>query len=332
MFLEEHLPSTYYPDTLIVHDPSNVSSGKFRVDSTVIMSHPFLYRRLYPQSEKVGSGSKAFPNIAHLHLSPEHRVGVGHHSVVYCAPLQLPSGLTTYKSSSARPGTVKVVAKVAFPERRPRSLLRNEGTVYDSFPQHMSEEYCGWHLLSPFMHSPAPSTAIVPKFFGYYVPIDPPNAPKGKIWLKRSPILLMEDCGSPIVAGNLDADGRAECYSLLLRLHFANYLHNSFHERNIVIQPGPLTRRPIERSMKTPSFRVIDFGRSLTFEAHLASMTFDVLLAQVRLAKKWGEEEQSKEEKDKEIREIAWLRYEREMGDEMSQARSELGFDQVEAI
>ena len=49
---------------------------------------------------------------------------------------------------------------------------------------------------------------------------------------------------------------------MLRRLHINNYIHNSFYQRNVLVQPGPLTRPPEERSMKMPSYRVIDFGRS----------------------------------------------------------------------
>lgn len=55
---------------------------------------------------------------------------------------------------------------------------------------------------------------------------------------------------------------RSECYSLLLRFHHAQFDHNSFYIRNILSQPGPLTAPPSQRSSKTPSFRIIDFGRS----------------------------------------------------------------------
>ena len=33
------------------------------------------------------------------------------------------------------------------------------------------------------------------------------------------------------------------------------------YSRNILVQPGPLSALPEERSPDTPSFRVIDFGR-----------------------------------------------------------------------
>lgn len=59
---------------------------------------------------------------------------------------------------------------------------------------------------------------------------------------------------------------REEVYSLFLHLHNSDFLHKSTHTRNILVQPGPLTRPPIERSSKTPSFRLIDFGRTERLE------------------------------------------------------------------
>lgn len=38
-------------------------------------------------------------------------------------------------------------------------------------------------------------------------------------------------------------------------------MQNSLYTRNILMQPGPLTAHPSCRSHKTPSFRIIDFGR-----------------------------------------------------------------------
>ena len=55
--------------------------------------------------------------------------------------------------------------------------------------------------------------------------------------------------------------GRSECYSLLFRLHYERFRQGSFYDRNVLVQPGPLTAPPEQRSKKTPSFRIIDFGR-----------------------------------------------------------------------
>lgn len=49
---------------------------------------------------------------------------------------------------------------------------------------------------------------------------------------------------------------------MMLRLHYAGFTHGSFYVRNIMMQPGPLTAPPEKRSKDTPSFRMIDFGRT----------------------------------------------------------------------
>ena len=62
---------------------------------------------------------------------------------------------------------------------------------------------------------------------------------------------------------------RTECFSLILRLHHADILQGSFYVRNIMIQPGPLTAPPAERSFETPSFRIIDYGRGTSWDWEL---------------------------------------------------------------
>lgn len=37
-------------------------------------------------------------------------------------------------------------------------------------------------------------------------------------------------------------------------------------ERNIVVKPGPLTVSPDQRSRAKPIFRLIDFGRSISYK------------------------------------------------------------------
>ena len=63
---------------------------------------------------------------------------------------------------------------------------------------------------------------------------------------------------------------REEVYSLFLHLHNSDFIHNSAYPRNILIQPGPLTRPPVQRSIKSPSFRLIDFGRTERLENYTA--------------------------------------------------------------
>jgi hypothetical protein len=56
-----------------------------------------------------------------------------------------------------------------------------------------------------------------------------------------------------------------EVYSLPLRLHQQDVLQGSFAARNFLVQPGPLNLPPSERSLDTPSFRMVDFGRGQHF-------------------------------------------------------------------
>ena len=56
---------------------------------------------------------------------------------------------------------------------------------------------------------------------------------------------------------------RRRCFDLVLRLQAAGVTNGSMFARNMVVQPGPLSAPPKERSMDDPSFRIIDFGRTL---------------------------------------------------------------------
>lgn len=88
-----------------------------------------------------------------------------------------------------------------------------------------------------------------------------------------SPILLIEHCGGPICVDELSIDDRHECAALLFRFHSAGWLHESFAERNIVMQKRHPTHNPMEDDdqpdspyrRQRPSFRLIDFGRSLEY-------------------------------------------------------------------
>ena len=61
------------------------------------------------------------------------------------------------------------------------------------------------------------------------------------------------------------------------------------------MQPGPLTRHPQERSLTTPSFRLIDFGRSINIEERVAKMKLKERLSEgeireerARAYRSWG--------------------------------------------
>ena len=118
-----------------------------------------------------------------------------------------------------------------------------------------------------------PACAIAPKFYGSYVPEDDTQS-------GLSPILLLEDCGMPIETSTLCADDRfvshlglqmfpegiillrTQLHAMFAIFHHAGFLQGSVYPRNILIQPGPLTIPPSKRSLASPSFRIIDFGRA----------------------------------------------------------------------
>ncbi|KAI0819903.1 hypothetical protein BC628DRAFT_1423425 [Trametes gibbosa] len=123
--------------------------------------------------------------------------------------------------------------------------------------------------------------AIVPKFFGYYSPVNEDGTLNNDL-LKHfeyrnsddtedercrvdwpTSVLLLEECGRPVYQhrNDLCRVSRNGCYKLFERLHEAGFIQNSTYERNIVVQPGPLSVPRKERSLRTPSFRIIDFGR-----------------------------------------------------------------------
>ena len=59
------------------------------------------------------------------------------------------------------------------------------------------------------------------------------------------------------------------------------------------MQPGPLTRHPQERSLLTPSFRLIDFGRSINVEERVLNMKFEEGLTEEKIQTQKEEEYRS---------------------------------------
>ncbi|KIY43521.1 hypothetical protein FISHEDRAFT_30209, partial [Fistulina hepatica ATCC 64428] len=137
--------------------------------------------------------------------------------------------------------------------------LSREGRVYHSMPLDLMEDWTGFHFLEETLYDGdgiVPVHAVIPRFYGYYVPDE--NAARS---VRLSPILMIEDCGEPIRTELLTHHQRQIIYSFCARLHRAGVIHRSFRSRNILWQPGPLSVEPSKRSMSTPSFRIVDFGR-----------------------------------------------------------------------
>ncbi|KAK0439242.1 uncharacterized protein EV420DRAFT_1651082 [Desarmillaria tabescens] len=138
--------------------------------------------------------------------------------------------------------------------------LEREARNYQKFPEHFFQHWSGYNVIDP-LHDPTPALAVVPQFYGYYVP-EEGEAKEGEY---LSPIMLLEDCGAPVNVDELDLDDRHECASLLFRMHCEGWLHNSFFPRNILMQHGDMTDWPIFRKKEDRRFRLIDFGRSQYF-------------------------------------------------------------------
>ncbi|KAH7915867.1 hypothetical protein BJ138DRAFT_996940, partial [Hygrophoropsis aurantiaca] len=156
---------------------------------------------------------------------------------------------------------VEVVAKLSIAHD---SHISVEAENYQKFPPHFFENWNGYNVVPP-LHDPVPVGAIVPQFYGYYLPEKPVvkehNRPNDLSYL--SPILLLEHCGTPIEPDRLSQDDKQECASLLFRFHCECWTHESFAARNIVKQKGRPTESQEERATSEHrSFRLIDFGRS----------------------------------------------------------------------
>ncbi|KAH9903238.1 hypothetical protein C8Q73DRAFT_798902 [Cubamyces lactineus] len=282
--LEEKIPEAFLPDILLVHDPERTTQH-----TSGTPNEPVTYRRVEYRLPQSGGVENEEPQntedrVAHLHLRQTNRLGTGHHSSVYRAPLTLPPPLSAYSPT----GQVTVAAKLAFPRCTAHALLHNEARTYSAFPEHAQTEYCGYNVVPP-CHYPVPIGPIVPKFYGFYLPVGEDGKTKDEFALHgkehnmcredaacsvswRSPILLMEECGEPVKPENFTVDERTECFSLLLRLHELRITQGSFYVRNVLIQPGPLSARPSQRALGTPSFRIIDFGRARVLAYLLAAI------------------------------------------------------------
>ena len=105
---------------------------------------------------------------------------------------------------------VSVTAKLCLPRRDEDDddheyHLANEGKLYQKFPGHMFEHWNGYNLIPPVRY-PTPVGAVVPQFYGYYLP-DEENEPM-KEGEYMSPILLLEHCGVQVDPKKLSLDDR----------------------------------------------------------------------------------------------------------------------------
>jgi len=159
------------------------------------------------------------------------------------------------------PRTAKftVVAKLSLEHDQ---HLSREAINYHKFPEHFFQHYNGYTIISQ-LHTIVPVNAVVPQFYGYYMPKKDQAGSEGYL----SPLLLLEHCGAPIDPDELSLEDQEECASLLLRFQRAGWLHESFAPRNFLVQRGKPTEFPLTRECNPEaSFRLIDFGRSRKYD------------------------------------------------------------------
>lgn len=286
-------PLRALPTTLVVHDPSNVlpANKSERVrdwDSETDWEDDADVLRVYRLH--TGAAGEALPEerVAHLYLAADRTHGQGHHSFVYIGELDVARTLLpgyTHTLGNEQPaaepdalagsislrdpefegvlGLAPPIARVSVAAKlgiKGDDHLAREARMYARFPAALSQHHRGTTRCTE-IDEPVPYGAVVPQFFGYYVPCD---EPKDKGYL--SAILLVEACGTSIEGKTLNSHERRTTASLFSRLHDVGFVQNSEYPRNMLIQPGPLSLPPVQRSRSTPSFRLIDFGRAIDEE------------------------------------------------------------------
>ncbi|KAG6379393.1 hypothetical protein JVT61DRAFT_11858 [Boletus reticuloceps] len=192
-----------------------------------------------------------------------------HPNIQWQSP-SLPDTLCKHQAETMKPvprtARFRVAAKLSLPGD---PHLEHEASNYLKFPAHFFQHWTGYNVIPP-LHDPTPVGALVPQFFGHYTP----DSDGKRSNTYRSPILLIEHCGTPISADKLSIDERHECAALLFRFHTEGWLHASFAERNILMQKQHPTCSPLEEKEECDfphrhrrySFRLIDFGRSVEYE------------------------------------------------------------------
>ncbi|KAF8309812.1 hypothetical protein DL93DRAFT_2062638 [Clavulina sp. PMI_390] len=242
---------------------------------------PIRYKRVDPWGIGVPFCELPPPAIArapaYLTLTKTAAIGTGHSARVWDAVIEFDRRIDSSLSTSAPaelpspdapivhesitgtklPPKLSVAAKIPYTADDARDFVLNEARIYSTLPPDLTRTFSGYTMPPRARKWQATATvAVAPKFYGYYMPDneDGKNA-------DRKPILLMEKCGKPV---EIPSDSeRKLLFSMLQRLHSSGFTQNSFSPRNILYQPGPLVLPPSQRSNRTPSFRIIDFGRGV---------------------------------------------------------------------
>ncbi|KAG8904632.1 hypothetical protein FRB99_001397 [Tulasnella sp. 403] len=179
-------------------------------------------------SRRLGSGTSGYAYDAYLDLSYFQ----AHYLFEYCCQREYPklmpprtkedhlkqpfdaADFVANPSDGTRrdglPLRFRVVAKIPPSSRRAHDFMDNEAKVYAKFPKHLSQEWTGYQIVPPRSRVPQPACAVVPKHYGYFVPevkyfklsngILQKDLPRDGL---LNPILVVENCGSPIRADGL---------------------------------------------------------------------------------------------------------------------------------
>ena len=217
--LEEFIPGEFFPEALVVHDsgscasgvqgyiPDWKKSGQMSWSEGTKQIRTLRYRRVLPPA---CDEREKNPITGYLRLSAKRMHGRGHHSSVYRATLIPPAPLTT--NSRSKDGEMTVIAKMAFDDAEDVKHLYHEAGILHQLSReryrHLQQEWCGLNVIRNLRHA-VPIGPVVPKFYGFYVPEyrisdktcdDCMSRPgyRFRSTERLSPILLTEDCGTPV--------------------------------------------------------------------------------------------------------------------------------------
>lgn len=290
--LEEFLPADYFPEILLVNDPQGLTAGGLLSDPETkvkVEASPRRYKLKYPHVYRHSIDYERPTAVdtctAHLNLagapslrpsSPKGKHNIFRGAMRFDIPLlaDTPDRSTGVVVKIADPKGGEELANEAWIYNKIYGVARPQpdNMVYD-YPsdsgsqRHLMEEWTGYNLLVPYIQYPVPVSAVVPKFYGYYEP-EAPESQSGERE-KLGAILLLEDCGVPVVYDTLSKDHKTTCLSLLARFHIHGYLYNS-HPSKILVQPGPLEKKIDRRGIEEPRFRIVGMGSAMTFETFKA--------------------------------------------------------------
>lgn len=172
--LQEYIPKEDLPEIITINDPCDkLSFGKAKPTETI---PPTKYMRILPMpgldngflaaatSHLLSDSSKNSKSDIPAEMDLMDNLGDGNHSSVSRATIQFPG--------FAIPASVGV--KIASPGSNESDMLEHEALIYDGFHQRLSKDWSRYHHMEEALYDGSgivPVKAIVPKFYGYYIPM-----------------------------------------------------------------------------------------------------------------------------------------------------------------